>query len=451
MRTSKSKMPSSRHGHVFSPASRAYNAWVDGKIDDGALNQRESGKFFPEVVGGLLDPLAPTDVMSVTPPADGDLGGLGQFTGGFLNEPGTHWKKHEVAPGEVLTVSWNYAIGFNHRTRRWKYFITKDGWDPHQVLSRAQFEPNFFFQVELGYQPYHEHSEELTPPVPTVHEVPLPNKQGYHVLFAIWEVADSGAAFYHIIDLNFSGEDGGGERPETPKNLKADEIKERRVSLSWDHSEGLLPIEKYRITRDGLSMVEIDAALSSWTDNGVLPSSEYTYFISAVGFNGKESLPSPAIKVHTLNDDGTTTPPVPPSNLHTMSVSESSVSLMWGASSGHNPIASYHIYRDWSKISEVPGSLRTYNDNGLMSNTEYRYYVMAKDSSGLTSSPSDILTIKTKETGGGDYPEWTLNTPYAVNDKVSYGGHVYSCMQGHISYAPDWNPEAAAGILWQKL
>ncbi|KUY29506.1 hypothetical protein ATB96_02180 [Elizabethkingia ursingii] len=41
-----------RHGHVFSPESRPYFAWKEGKIDKGALNQIESGKFFPMAKGG---------------------------------------------------------------------------------------------------------------------------------------------------------------------------------------------------------------------------------------------------------------------------------------------------------------------------------------------------------------------------------------------------------------
>lgn len=38
------------HGHVFSPASRAYFAWQAGDLDQGALNQREAGKFFPQLL-----------------------------------------------------------------------------------------------------------------------------------------------------------------------------------------------------------------------------------------------------------------------------------------------------------------------------------------------------------------------------------------------------------------
>jgi len=442
--------PSIRHGHVFSPPSRAYNAWVDGHLDIGAMNQREAGKFFPREEIGLTDPLAPTDVPSgpAFPPPDGQLASAGQPTGRFLDEPGTHWKKHEVTSGEVLVVSWGYAENYNHRTRRWKYFITKNDWCPEQVLSRAQFDPIPFYQVELGYQPYWQYSEELKPPVPTVHEVPLPRKEGYHVLYAVWEIADTGAAFYHVIDLNFSGEDGGGERPVTPKNLKADDIKERSVRLSWDHSESLLPVEKYVITRDGVTTIDIPASQLSWTDTGVVPSGEYTYFITAVGFNGQESLPSPAIKVQTLNDDGTAQPPSPPPNLHDMGVTESSVSLMWGASTGHNSIRSYHIYRNGAEISDVPGTETTYNDNGLMANTEYSYYVTAKDSAGLTSPSSNVHVVKTKSSD--DPASWNPNGIfYKVDDKVSFENHVYSCFQAHRSQ-PDWSPKETNDILWKR-
>lgn len=116
-----------RHGHVFTPPSRAYLAWQAGEIDEGALNQRESGKFFPHSAGGQPDPFAKDDVVNALPPPDGKIASANQATGALLDQPGDHWTKHEVRSGERLDISWYFSA--NHVTRRWNYFITRPGWD----------------------------------------------------------------------------------------------------------------------------------------------------------------------------------------------------------------------------------------------------------------------------------------------------------------------------------
>lgn len=146
-----SRSTTPRHGHIFSPGSRAYFAWQAGEIDEGALNQRESGKFFPQTAGGRTDPYARDDVANAAPPPDGRIASANQSTGRHLDQPGSHWRKHEVRGGEILDVSWTFTA--NHVTRRWNYFITREGWDPSRVLSRDQFESQPFFQVQINLQP----------------------------------------------------------------------------------------------------------------------------------------------------------------------------------------------------------------------------------------------------------------------------------------------------------
>ena len=144
----------------------------EGKLDEGARDQRECGKYFPEILGGLLDSQAKDDVANSPPPPDGKIASANQLTGTFLDAPGDHWKKHEVCSGETLDISWYKSA--KHATRCWKYFITKVDWDPEKVLSRAQFETEPFFTVRNHLQPYWGHEKALEPTSPTTHGVPLP-------------------------------------------------------------------------------------------------------------------------------------------------------------------------------------------------------------------------------------------------------------------------------------
>lgn len=443
-----SKSKNLRHGHIFSPASRAYFAWLAGDLDEGALNQRESGKFFPSLGAGILDAYAPDDIANAAAPPDGKIASANQITGLMLDEPGTHWRKHEVRGGDVLDISWNFTA--NHPTRRWNYFITTADWDPQRALARDQFEAEPFYTVQNNLQPFWAHPNALRPPSPTHHQLPLPERVGYHVLLAVWEVADTPMAFYQVLDLDFV-DTGSDERPTTPADLATTEVTDKQVALSWNASSGTYPIAYYRLTRNGITTVDIEAPLLNWTDNSVAAQTLYTYFISAIDENGNLSAPSRAIEVNTLSEGGEDAPPTPPKNLHSMVQTATGMSLMWGASTSHSPITHYVIYRDGHEIKRVSASQTTFEDTGLTPITQYRYFVAALDQRAQWSVPSNVLTVKTDtDEGGSQYPAWSLNTSYKNNDLVSHEKKNWKCLQAHISYVPDWAP-GNTDTLWTEL
>ncbi len=177
------------------PPSRAAIYLTDWQAAD-----LEAGKFFPATEAGLQDPFAPEDVVSATPPPDGRIASAGRDYAAMLDEPRPDWQAHQVSPGESLTVSWHFRMP--HKTRRWNYFLTRPDWDPGLPLSRAQFEPEPFHVVQLPCQPFWQ-CDDLEPENPTQHTFTLPERSGRQVLLAVWEVADTGNAFYQVIDLDF--------------------------------------------------------------------------------------------------------------------------------------------------------------------------------------------------------------------------------------------------------
>lgn len=436
-----------RHGHVFSPASRAYFAWQAGDLDEGALNQREAGKYFPAVAGGLLDVHAPQDVANSPPPPDGKIASANQATGQFLDQPGSHWQKHEVRSGEILNISWHFSA--SHVTRRWNYFITKEGWNPSKVLSRDQFETEPFYTVQINLQPYWSHGAAMRPLSPTIHQLPLPIREGYHVLLSVWEVADTAAAFYQVVDLDFVQQEGGG-RPATPTGLSASDVSDKQVRLTWNASAGSSAIATYRITRDGTTNIDVDASLLSWTDNSVLPATSYSYFVTAIDGKGNQSLPSTAIQVRTQAQGGGTAPPTAPVNLHSMSVTANSAALMWGPSTGGYPLKNYHVYRDGVQVATVPASQTSYTASGLTPATAYRFFVAAEDTQGQLSVPSNVLSVTTPADECGGTQEWKLGQSYKVEDKVVYQGLTYVCFQAHVSNS-GWTPTDTVNVLWLRV
>jgi len=445
--------PPAGHGHISSPGSRAYFAWQAGELDTGALNQRESGKFFPLNISGVGDSFAPDDVANALPPPDGKIASANQPTGQMLDKPGRHWKKYEVRSGDTLDVMWNFTA--NHVTRRWNYFLTKEDWNPDLPLSRAQFESEPFYTVQLNLKPFWSHTDALKPPSPTVHAISLPKRSGYHVLLGVWEVADTANAFYQVVDLDFVGDQGGVVLPSTPTGLRAHKVTDKSVELTWIAPSNSAPIASYRITRNGTTTVDIEASNLSWTDNSVSSETIYNYFISAVGETGHLSAPSRAIQVTTLPEGGEDAPPAAPVNLHSMGETSHSVSLMWGSSISSAPVIKYMIYREGEEIQQVVGNQTSFKDSGLTPSSEYRYFVAALDQTGKLSVPSNVLLVRTKaqdnNDGTGDR-SWKVGESYATNERARHNGKVWRCIQGHTVYTSDWEPGTPGGLtLWEVL
>ncbi len=128
-------------------------------------------------------------------PADGHLcsGGNSRFS--ELDDPrGGNWPTSDVQAGQNFQFNWDLSA--MHSTESWRYFVTKDNWDPTQPLTRSALEPAPFLSIDYGGK---------QPPSSFSHEGQLPSgKSGRHVIFAVWEVADTANAFYACSDVNFS-------------------------------------------------------------------------------------------------------------------------------------------------------------------------------------------------------------------------------------------------------
>jgi predicted carbohydrate-binding protein with CBM5 and CBM33 domain len=96
------------------------------------------------------------------------------------------------------------------KTRRFNYFITKTGWDPQTPLTRAQFDGKPFSQLTSPCRPYWDDQAMrlfdqggLRLGDGQVTTVSLPDRKGYHVILGVCECADTGTAFYQVLDVDF--------------------------------------------------------------------------------------------------------------------------------------------------------------------------------------------------------------------------------------------------------
>ena len=127
-------------------------------------------------------------------PADGKIcsGGNSQFA--QLDDPrGGAWPATKVTAGQGYSFRWQFTA--RHSTSDFRYYITKNGWDSTKPLTRAALESQPFMTVPYGNQ---------QPPATLTHQGSMPTqKSGKHVILAVWNVADTGNAFYACSDVKF--------------------------------------------------------------------------------------------------------------------------------------------------------------------------------------------------------------------------------------------------------
>lgn len=128
-------------------------------------------------------------------PADGTIcaGGLSRFA--QLDDPrgGTGWPTTKLTAGQTFTFRWQFTA--RHATTDFKYYLTKQGWDPSKKLTRAALDPQPFLTV-----PFYNKQ----PPATLSHDGTIPTgRSGHHLVLAVWTIADTGNAFYSCSDVQF--------------------------------------------------------------------------------------------------------------------------------------------------------------------------------------------------------------------------------------------------------
>lgn len=154
----------------------------------------------------------------------------------------------------------------------------------------------------------------------------------------------------------------------------------------------------------------------------------------------------------SLHLPGVPSVPVPPTSLTASAITDSSVLLTWTPSVSPD-VMQYLVFRDGVLVSGV--AFTSHQIVGLDAETEYTFYVMAKNTQGQQSASGTHLTIRTAPADIVSPPssnenEWTgAQYQYVAGEVVTFQSHRYQCLQQHISDA-SWAPTVAVS-LWKLL
>ncbi|MGY3336550.1 putative carbohydrate-binding protein with CBM5 and CBM33 domain [Streptomyces filamentosus] len=169
------------HGYTDSPISR------QKLCANGTVTNCGDIKWEPQSVEGPKG--FPTGG-----PADGTLCAGGNSRFAQLDDPrGGAWPATPVTAGQSYTFRWQFTA--RHATTNFRYYITKQGWNPNQKLTRAALDPQPFLTVPYNNQ---------QPPSTLSHSGTIPaGKTGRHLILAVWTIADTSNAFYACSDVQF--------------------------------------------------------------------------------------------------------------------------------------------------------------------------------------------------------------------------------------------------------
>lgn len=128
-------------------------------------------------------------------PRDGKIASAETSLAAALDEQtASRWVKRPIQSGQQF-FEWTFTA--NHVTKDWKYYITKADWNPNQPLARQSFDLQPFCVVDGNM---------VQPPKRVSHLCDVPTREGYHVILAVWDVGDTAASFYNVIDVKFDGD-----------------------------------------------------------------------------------------------------------------------------------------------------------------------------------------------------------------------------------------------------
>ncbi|MFC7679645.1 lytic polysaccharide monooxygenase [Paenibacillus sp. GCM10028914] len=410
----------SAHGYVSNPSSRADLCASGVNTNCGLIIYEpyslEAPKGFP-----------------AAGPADGKIASANGAFAPLDQQSATRWSKVNISPGPT-TFDWNIKVP--HATASWKYYITKQDWDPNSPLTRASFDLTPFCSVPYQGKPSNTYSDTCD----------VPNRTGYQVILAVWEISDTGNAFYNVIDVNFAG-NADTTAPTAPANVTASNVSTTSANIAWTAATDNHAVTSYRLFNGSTQIASTNGALN-YHLTGLSPNTTYSITVKAVDAAGNVSPASTSVSFTTQAVTGPDIdPPTTPTALHVMGTSTSTtVPLMWNASTDDIGVTAYQVFNGNTLVATVSGSTLDYLVTGLTPNTAYSFTVKAVDAAGNVSSASNVVNVTTPN-APVTYPAWSATTVYVSGNKVTHNG---------VNYEAKWwtlgeTPGASGADVWKVI
>jgi chitodextrinase len=179
-----------------------------------------------------------------------------------------------------------------------------------------------------------------------------------------------------------------------------------------------------------MAIASVPSTTTSFTDDGLLPATTYSYVVAARDAAGNVSQPSP---IATMTTDADTTAPTAPGRPSATAVTYNSVSLTWAAATDNVGVLRYDIVRNGAIVGQATGT--SYTDTTVNAGATYAYTIVAWDAAGnsTSSEPTTVFTPPGQsvfydnfESGG--LTGWSTVSGVTVQSSVVHAGS-YACRE----------------------
>ncbi|HEY0061213.1 MAG TPA: ricin-type beta-trefoil lectin domain protein, partial [Telluria sp.] len=184
---------------------------------------------------------------------------------------------------------------------------------------------------------------------------------------------------------------GDTQAPTPPTALAIDALTCRSATLTWRASTDNVGVAYYDIYRDGQALGTVNASTLS-AQLVLTPGANWGVYVNARDAAGNVSQASSSLPLKVPQCQADTQPPSVPTGLRG-SVSGTTATLAWTASSDNVAVTGYDVYRN----NTLAGTTNTlgYTDTGLAASTTYQYTVAARDAQGNVSPRGTTLALTT--------------------------------------------------------
>ncbi len=172
--------------------------------------------------------------------------------------------------------------------------------------------------------------------------------------------------------------------PTVPGALNASVSGPSAVLLTWTASTDNVGVTGYVVRRDGVQVAT--ASTTGYSDLLLTAGTTYTYTVAARDAAGNVSPNSASRTVTTSSGGGDTNPPSIPTGLSATATGNTTINVLWTASTDNVGVTGYTVRRNGSSAGTV--ATTSVSDTGLTAGTIYRYTVAAFDAAGNNSAPS---------------------------------------------------------------
>ncbi|WP_456820763.1 PQQ-dependent sugar dehydrogenase [Cellulomonas sp. URHB0016] len=189
-----------------------------------------------------------------------------------------------------------------------------------------------------------------------------------------------------------------GVPPTVPANPRVSNLACSSVTFSWDASTDAVGVAYYDVFHDGQLVSTVSGTTLS-TTLAVVAGVRWGLYVNARDAAGNVSQASTTVFVTPPQCQVDTTPPTTPTGL-VASVSGTTVTLRWTASTDDTGVRAYDVYRGGTKVGTVTGTATvppgtSFVDSGLAASTAYRYDVVARDGQDNASAHSAAVAVTT--------------------------------------------------------